>query len=329
MREELVHSAVKFLQNPEIASAPLAKRIEFLESKELTQPEIQEALKRCGAPVSGTDTTQSSSGATGGTNGSAAAPATHRQASPATTYNAPSYVTNPYPNHPPPVPARDWRDTFITATTTVGLAYGLYLLARKYVIPAIMPPTPSALDADKKALEEEFAKVQLSLVRIEKDTSEMKSADEAQSEEIARVLADVEASIEKLTAEAQKREEEMRLIKAEVGSVRETLPISIEKLKYNQDTSLQELMSEVKSLKQLLGSRARIEKSTTTSVSSIPRTQSPDSSATPVDSTTSTLETGSSSSPSSSSPPVNSASPVGLPRAGIPAWQLAATAKKN
>lgn len=44
-RSDLVSSAVKFLTDPKVRDAPLAKRISFLETKGLSQDEIQAALK--------------------------------------------------------------------------------------------------------------------------------------------------------------------------------------------------------------------------------------------------------------------------------------------
>jgi hypothetical protein len=43
-RSDLISSAIKFLQDPQVQQAPLAKRIAFLESKGLSQDEIQAAL---------------------------------------------------------------------------------------------------------------------------------------------------------------------------------------------------------------------------------------------------------------------------------------------
>ncbi len=51
MRQDLIASAVKFLQDPKVQEAPLAKRISFLESKGLSSEEIKQALAtQAGAP---------------------------------------------------------------------------------------------------------------------------------------------------------------------------------------------------------------------------------------------------------------------------------------
>jgi peroxin-14 len=47
-REDLVNSAVSFLRDPSVASSPLDKRIAFLQSKNLTQEEIDLSLARAG-----------------------------------------------------------------------------------------------------------------------------------------------------------------------------------------------------------------------------------------------------------------------------------------
>ena len=48
VREDLVSSAVSFLQDPSVAASALDKRIAFLQSKNLTQEEIDAALGRAG-----------------------------------------------------------------------------------------------------------------------------------------------------------------------------------------------------------------------------------------------------------------------------------------
>jgi peroxin-14 len=45
IRNDLVHSAVKFLQHPTLQSTSLEKRLAFLVSKGLTKEEINEALR--------------------------------------------------------------------------------------------------------------------------------------------------------------------------------------------------------------------------------------------------------------------------------------------
>lgn len=44
LRMDLISTAVNFLNDPQVKSAPLSKRLAFLESKGLTQEEIDLAL---------------------------------------------------------------------------------------------------------------------------------------------------------------------------------------------------------------------------------------------------------------------------------------------
>jgi peroxin-14 len=46
IRQDLVSSAVGFLRDPKVQEAPLTKRVAFLESKGLTQAEIQAAISQ-------------------------------------------------------------------------------------------------------------------------------------------------------------------------------------------------------------------------------------------------------------------------------------------
>jgi len=87
-----VQSAIHFLRDPNVASAPLNKKVQFLEAKGLSPSEISEALSS--SPVPGPS-------------------------------NAPYY---PYPG--PPHNAYDWRDWFIMTVVGGGLAYVGSALAR-------------------------------------------------------------------------------------------------------------------------------------------------------------------------------------------------------
>src|SRR5271156_6828098 len=105
IREELVSSALTFLNDPKVQASPLTKRLSFLESKGLTQEEITEVLNRLNNPhPTSTPSTNSSS------------------VPPVPQYGA---YANPYGQAPDP-PGRDWRDWFIMAVVTSGISYGLY-----------------------------------------------------------------------------------------------------------------------------------------------------------------------------------------------------------
>lgn len=114
IREDIVASAVSFLQDPNVAGSSVDNKISFLRSKNLTQDEIDAAFARSGQVVG------------------APAPS-HAVAQP--YYPPPQYQQQqPYGSWPqaPPLepPRRDWRDLFIMATVVGGVSYGLYSITK-------------------------------------------------------------------------------------------------------------------------------------------------------------------------------------------------------
>lgn len=118
LREDLISSAISFLSDPKVQSAPLAKKVSFLESKGMTSEEIEEAMARVNGKSTGASTS---------------APA----APPVLANGQPPVAGGPVVTHagapPPPVPARpsyDWRDIFVAATLAGGISYGVWILAK-------------------------------------------------------------------------------------------------------------------------------------------------------------------------------------------------------
>ncbi len=103
MREDFVANAVQFLRDPVVQQSPLTKKVAFLEAKQLTKEEIDEALAR-------SSRWEASTIASGGLN--------------------PARGSFQQPSNPPPLPSRDWRDLFIMAVVTGGVSYGVYFLTK-------------------------------------------------------------------------------------------------------------------------------------------------------------------------------------------------------
>lgn len=116
-RQELLRNAVSFLADPKVMSlftfwqngslircilktqsSPLAKRIEFLESKGLTSPEIEEAMRQASSANSSV---------------ASSSPPVAVQ-NPAQQYTQ-SYLPSTYTvlAQPPAIPQLDWRDYFV------------------------------------------------------------------------------------------------------------------------------------------------------------------------------------------------------------------------
>lgn len=233
MRQHLVVSAVAFLRDPEVASAPMANKIEFLESKKLTSEEIQEAVRLANDP----DTDSSASQAF----------ATYDQ--------------------PPPIPARDWRDYFIMSTVSVGVMYGLYQVSKRYILPLLMPSTPEELEVDKLALGSEFEETNALLAQFVKDTQELKDVDEQCSRDVDESIEGLRTALKNLKYETDKRDEEFNYIKYQVDELMTGVPRAVEKNGSVQKHGLKEIQTELKSLRNLVG--MRVKASDVTQISSL------------------------------------------------------------
>ncbi|KAI0639763.1 peroxisomal membrane anchor protein conserved region-domain-containing protein [Trametes polyzona] len=233
-RQELVRNAVAFLSDPKAQASPLAQRVQFLEAKGLTGPEIEEAMRQAAL--------------------SQGPPRPQVQAYSPTPY-APVYGPMPYTPAQAPPQQWDWRDYFITAVVSGTVAYGAAALFRKYVMPHLKPPSATAYEEDKDAMSAQFDAAEALLKEIQAETAAVRTAVEEQNEKVVKVTEDVENAVKDMREGEARTRDEMREIREEVNTVREMLPKMIEKNKESQNQSLAELQQELKSLKALLLSR--------------------------------------------------------------------------
>ncbi|CAI6340319.1 unnamed protein product [Periconia digitata] len=354
VREDLITSAVSFLQDPSVASASLEKRIAFLQSKNLTQEEIDVSLARASDDPSHPSSIPPQS----------SPPANYAQRPPAP---GPAYNGYPPPGYwqqppPPEPPKRDWRDYFIMATVMGGISYGLYFTAKRYIVPLIAPPTPPQLEQDKAAVDESFKRAFDLLEQLNTDTAALKASEEARTTRLDNALGEMESVLSSLKESSKRQGDDNRRIEDDVRGLRDLIPKALDAQKETTDARLKELSTELKSLKTLVGNRmgsgaarppstpyygaAQPQASASTpnisgasSVPGVPTAASSAQQPTPLSehstATTSATEAqGSSSTPAPSTPaPEKSASPspygrLAGGRAAIPAWQMAA-AKKN
>jgi peroxin-14 len=230
-RQELIRNAVSFLSDFSSQQAPLTQRVQFLEAKGLTGPEIEEAMKQAANQTS------------------------HAQPQPALQYQSSYYGPPPYSGIPPPHQQWDWRDYFITAVVSGTIAYGAVSLFQKYMLPHLKPPTATAYEQDRDALTAQFDAAEALLKEIQAETASVRAAVEEQKEKVDKATKDVEAVVVEMREGETKARGEMREIRDEVENIREMLPKMIEKNKETQKQSLAELQQELKSLKALLLSR--------------------------------------------------------------------------
>ncbi|KAJ3976981.1 peroxisomal membrane anchor protein conserved region-domain-containing protein [Lentinula raphanica] len=221
-REELIRNAVAFLSDPKSQSSPLAQRIQFLEAKGLTPPEIDLAVRQA-------------------SNQSAATPY--------------------HPGFPPayglPYPSQqwDWRDYFITAVVSGTVVYGAISLFKKYLSPHLQPPETTVYEDDRDALTAQFDVAEALLKEIQAETMAVKQAVEEQKEKVDKTTKDVEAVVSDMRIAEARTRDEMREVRDEINTIRDMLPKMLEKNKDSQNQSLAELQQELKSLKALLLSR--------------------------------------------------------------------------
>ncbi|KAI9353864.1 peroxisomal membrane anchor protein conserved region-domain-containing protein [Obelidium mucronatum] len=134
IRPESIALAVKFLSDPKVQSAPLNKRIAFLESKGLTSDEINEAIKRAAA-------------------GSDVAP------------DLPPRPVYPYPQQQQQQQGyqRDWRDYSLGLIGLLGFGYGVYHLAQTYIVPNISWPGSAQHKEEQERLETQISSISTAL----------------------------------------------------------------------------------------------------------------------------------------------------------------------
>jgi peroxin-14 len=360
VREDLITSAVSFLQDPSVASAPVEKRIAFLQSKNLTQEEIDVSLARAASD----DPSQPAS------------PAPQYSSPPSNAYRppptAPAYGGGYPPQYwpqqaPPEPPKRDWRDYFIMATVMGGVGYGLYFTAKRYILPVISPPTAPQLEQDKASIDDSFKRAFDLLEQLNTDTQALKESEEARTSRLDNALGEVESVLSSLKESSKRQGDDNRRIEDDVRGLRDLIPKALDAQKEANDARLRELSTELKSLKTLVGNRmsapaaAAPRPTSTPSYGAYAQSQTPaptngtstpapaeQTNGTPASASTETqapampggASTGAANGTAASAGPAAAASPAPTDkpvqswrgtqgRAAIPAWQMAAAKKSE
>ncbi|KAH7053776.1 peroxisomal membrane anchor protein conserved region-domain-containing protein [Linnemannia elongata] len=239
-REDILASAVKFLQDPKVQASSLGKKVAFLESKGLTSEEIEEAMQRANgtAPAAGAAVSQ------------ALVPGQSQQ-----------QQMVPYPGQqvmmaPPPLPPKyDWKDMFIAAVVAGGFSYGMWQVAKKVVGPKLQWPSQEDLEMDKKKLDEQFDEIEKSLAEVKDSTTTVAKNVEEQTAHVKESLEGMSGVLDGMKTNDEKREQELSGLKTDIENIKTMIPKLMEKNKESQANVLNELQSEIKSLKSLLLNR--------------------------------------------------------------------------
>ncbi|CAH7690596.1 peroxisomal membrane anchor protein conserved region-domain-containing protein [Phakopsora pachyrhizi] len=221
LREDLISSAVSFLRDPTVADSPLTKRISFLESKGLTQSETDEALRRASTIPTIPQPIMSRGG----------------------RYGNPTEIE------------RDWRDWFVMTVIGGGVGYLFTKLAKKYLVPALQPPSQTELEEAQARLEERYDEVSELLQAIRSDTETVKGEVKEQSQKLNDTVKSVELAVEECLSGEAKRDKEMLIVQEEMEALRDAIPQMLEKNKEAQTAAILDLQTELKSLKSLLAVR--------------------------------------------------------------------------
>ncbi|KAJ3076618.1 hypothetical protein HDU98_001627 [Podochytrium sp. JEL0797] len=162
LREASVAMATNFLLDPSVASAPLAKRVAFLESKGVSGDEIKAAMQRVGAGPS----------------------------------SAPPLPPLPI-QYQQVQPQRDWRDVSLALIGAAGFGFGVWHLAQTYILPHIEWPFKNALEDQiteiSTALASATATIQSQTEALQQLLESTKQDQERSAEEIRVVREDLDS----------------------------------------------------------------------------------------------------------------------------------------
>jgi len=275
-----VQSAVAFLRDPSVQDSPLAKKVAFLEAKGLSQTEIDTAL-RVASSSSSSSPSPSTSTALRGYNGQQ-------------PYGYSGYPQNPAAERM----AADWRDWFIMAVVGGGVGAVMYSLARKYLLPALRPPSTSELTTAQDALSAKYDEAARILEQLSAETSEIRETLAETCEKVGTSVGQVDAALAEIKGKEESRDDEFRAMREEVDAIKGLMEKMFDKHKDAQTSSLNDIQQEVKSLKSLLQRRSEAPASNSNSTSTstgIPAASA--SAAAPASSSSSAAGAGASSGP--------------------------------
>ncbi|CAG5117997.1 unnamed protein product [Candidula unifasciata] len=192
-RENLISTAVKFLQNPKVMSSPLYQKKAFLEKKGLTQEEINIAIQRSGVKETALE----------------AAPGQENAA----VYQPGGFGLNPQvpPGYYAPIPASSgWaraRDLTVSTVVVASVSYAVYQLFQTYLRPRLF---------GKSFEERRLEKLERRILEIEKSVADSLA-------ETNKILVGIQESLNKQNTQTAISSGELRGvsdIKADIASLK-------------------------------------------------------------------------------------------------------------
>ncbi|KAJ2827654.1 peroxisomal membrane protein pex14, partial [Coemansia furcata] len=240
LREDIIESAVRFLADPKVQSSTLAKKVSFLETKGLTNAEIEDALARAknhhttseGQQADGTVTVRSG---------------------PAPAYG---YAQPLAPPAAPPRPHLDWKDYFIAAVVAGGLGYGLYMLAVKYIRPLLLARDDNRrLEEEKKLLVEQNELTRKQLEALSESTTRILDTIARQSQKTTDAIEGMASVMDKIAEQELEHTSSARRLQITLEDLQREISALSSKMAKPGTASVADVQSDIRSLRSLLLSR--------------------------------------------------------------------------
>lgn len=95
---------------------------------------------------------------------------------------------------------------------------------QKYLLPHLQPPTASAYEEDRDALNAQFDAAEALLKEIQNETAAVRAAVEEQKSKIDKTTQDVEAVVGEMRQGEIRTRDEMREVREEINNIRDMLP---------------------------------------------------------------------------------------------------------
>jgi peroxin-14 len=148
---------------------------------------------------------------------------------------------------------RDWKDVVTTAMVAGGTGVGIYHLAKRYLTPLL--DVGDVFAQEGKGMEESLKIANDAVEALKDETRSILEKVDGQSLRLDATLESLTASLKEIREMDAKRQDEFVKLKDDVENIKNLIPKMVERSKESQNSVLQELQTEIKSLKSLLMNR--------------------------------------------------------------------------
>ncbi|RKO99973.1 hypothetical protein CXG81DRAFT_27291 [Caulochytrium protostelioides] len=288
VRDEIVTSAVQFLQDPKTQSAAMSKKLAFLESKGLTQAEIDAAvaehtrLSPAATTSSGAQRDAASAtsyyGARSGTDAAGSAAGAPRPSMPPPMPPYPPGYGLPGPYGPTPdahsgpygpslqsanaqaatVMSAYYRkrDYLLGGLATAGALYGFYHFVKEMVLPRLAWPTQVDIAEEREATDKQLTAVSDAVDGMRRDTLTLVDRLGGTSADVQGEIGELTRLLGELNQHEQSRQTVLTQLRDDLDELKQTVPHLVAKHRDAQNAMLSELQREMKSLKGLLARKS-------------------------------------------------------------------------